>query len=57
METSELQDLLKKLNDEFGAGKHWDIVKAEQYNEGDWILRVRDRSKKENEGDKKNESF
>lgn len=56
METSELQDLLKKLNDEFGAGKHWDIVKAEQYDEGDWTLRVRDRSKKENEGGE-NESF
>ena len=50
METSELQDLLRKLNDEYGSGIHWDIVKAEQYDEGDWILRVRDSSKKKNEG-------
>lgn len=50
MEKSELQDLLTKLNDEYGTDRHWDVIKAEQYDEGDWILRVRDRDRKENEG-------
>ena len=57
---TELQDILRKLYDEYGNGRHWEIVKAEKIGHYEdevdgWTLTIRP-AKEEKDGGAANES-
>ncbi len=53
---NELLDIADKLNNKYGSGKHWEIVKAEKTENG-WNLTVQPtETKEEKDGGAANES-
>ncbi len=48
---NELNDIVKKLYDEYGSGQHWEITHANRQENGSWELTVRPaKSKEKTEG-------
>lgn len=56
MKENELLDIANKLHNEYGSGKHWEIVKAEKTESG-WNLTVQPTAtEEEKDGGTANES-
>lgn len=46
---NELKDIILKLEDQFCAGSHWQVLKAEKADSGNWVLVIQKLEKPEAE--------
>lgn len=49
---NELSDIVDKLYNKYGTDLHWEVLKAEKADSGNWVLLVRKTEVKESEGAK-----